>query len=145
MKRASGILLPVFSLSSNYGIGTFGKEAQSFILFLEKAHQSYWQMLPLNPTSYGDSPYQSFSAFALNPYFIDLDLLADDKLLTKTDLKTQNQNYEQWIDYGKIYHERFLILRKAYSKAIKNNYKNRLDKFVEEQKEWLKDYAIFMV
>ena len=124
MKRASGILLPVFSLSSNYGIGTFGKEAQSFILFLEKAHQSYWQMLPLNPTSYGDSPYQSFSAFALNPYFIDLDLLADDKLLTKTDLKTQNQNYEQWIDYGKIYHERFLILRKAYSKAIKNNYKN---------------------
>ncbi|WP_366777921.1 4-alpha-glucanotransferase [uncultured Clostridium sp.] len=71
--RKSGVLLPIFSLPSNYGIGTFGKEAYKFVDFLEKSKQSYWQILPVGPTSYGDSPYQSFSIFAGNPYFIDLD------------------------------------------------------------------------
>ena len=126
LTRSSGVLMHITSLPNAFGIGSFGQSAYDFVDFLVETKQTYWQILPLTTTSYGDSPYQSFSAFALNPYFIDLDLLADDKLLTKTDLKTQNQNYEQWIDYGKIYHESFLILRKAYSKAIKNNYKKSL-------------------
>ena len=73
--RTSGILMPIFSLPSNHGIGTFGKEAYNFVDFLVKGGQTYWQLLPLNPTNYGDSPYQSFSSFAGNPYFIDLDML----------------------------------------------------------------------
>ena len=74
MSKSLGVLAPVFSLPSNYGIGTFGKASYDFVDFLNKSKVKYWQMLPLNPTSYGDSPYQSFSAFALNPYFIDLDI-----------------------------------------------------------------------
>ena len=81
MKRGAGILLPVFSLPTKYGIGTFGKEAFDFVDFLEETKQSYWQLLPTNPTGYGDSPYQSFSAFALNPYFIDLEKLILEGLL----------------------------------------------------------------
>ena len=75
MKRASGVLLPVASLPSEYGIGAFSKEAYKFVKMLKKAGQSYWQILPLGPTGYGDSPYQSFSTFAGNPYFIDLNTL----------------------------------------------------------------------
>ena len=82
MKRASGVLLPVFSLPSKYGIGCFSKEAYKFIDQLKEAGQSYWQILPLGPTSYGDSPYQSFSTFAGNPYFIDLEELIQRDLLT---------------------------------------------------------------
>ena len=85
--RSAGILLPIFSLPSKYGIGTLGKEAYRFVDFLVKADQTYWQVLPIGPTSYGDSPYQSFSSFAGNPYFIDLDLLVKDHLLEKKDLK----------------------------------------------------------
>ena len=84
--RKSGIILPIFSLPSNYGIGTFGKEAYRFVDFLEKAQVNYWQILPVGPTSYGDSPYQSFSTFAGNPYFIDLDMLVEDKLLKKEEI-----------------------------------------------------------
>ena len=76
--RKSGVLLPVSAIPSQYGIGAFSREAYTFIDLLEKAGQSYWQILPLGPTSYGDSPYQSFSTFAGNPYFIDLELLAGD-------------------------------------------------------------------
>ena len=79
--RTSGILLPIFSLPNSYGIGTLGKEAYDFVDFLEKCHQTYWQVLPIGPTSYGDSPYQSFSVFAGNPYFIDFDLLKEEGLL----------------------------------------------------------------
>ena len=81
MNRSAGILMPIFSLPSPYGIGTLGREAYAFADFLRAAGQRYWQLLPLGPTSYGDSPYQSFSSFAGNPYFIDLDLLAEDGLL----------------------------------------------------------------
>ena len=81
--RSAGILLPISSLPSDYGIGTLGKEAYRFVDFLVKANQSYWQVLPVGHTSYGDSPYQSFSSFAGNPYFIDLDLLEEDGLLVK--------------------------------------------------------------
>ena len=83
MKRASGVLMPVFSLPSKYGIGCFSKEAYKFVDQLKKAGQSYWQILPLGPTGYGDSPYQSFSTYAGNPYFIDLKTLVKEGLLTK--------------------------------------------------------------
>ena len=86
MKRSSGIIMHIASLPGKYGIGTFGKEAYEFSDFLKKAHQKYWQILPLGQTSYGDSPYQSFSAFAGNPYFIDFDILEKDGLLKKEDL-----------------------------------------------------------
>jgi len=145
MNRGSGILLPVFSLSSRYGIGTFGKESHSFVLFLEKAGQTYWQMLPLNPTSYGDSPYQSFSAFALNPYFIDLDELVKEGILTPNDLKNQTKHYESFVDYGRLYVERFKVLRTAYNKALKTEIRTKLDKFLQEENKWLIDYSMFMV
>ena len=101
--RKSGIILPIFSLPSNYGIGTFGKEAYRFVDFLEKAQVNYWQILPVGPTSYGDSPYQSFSTFAGNPYFIDLDMLVEDKLLKKEEIKrsavriTSIQKIRMWL------------------------------------------------
>ena len=95
MKRASGILLPVASLPSKYGIGCFSKEAYTWIDQLKEAGQSYWQILPLAPTSYGDSPYQSFSSFAGNPYFIDLELLAEDGLLDKKELDALKQRRER--------------------------------------------------
>ena len=85
MQRGSGILLHLSSLPSPYGIGTMGKEAYAFVDFLEQAGQKYWQLLPVGPTSYGDSPYQSFSTFAGNPYFIDFDLLAEEGSLQKSD------------------------------------------------------------
>ena len=84
--RTSGILMPIFSLPSKYGIGTLGKEAYNFIDFLKQAGQTYWQILPIGVTSFGDSPYQSFSSYAGNPYFIDLDLLIEDGLLKKEDV-----------------------------------------------------------
>ena len=85
--RTSGVLMPISSLPSPYGIGTMGKAARKFVDFLVKGGQTYWQILPICPTSYGDSPYQSFSSFAGNPYFIDLEYLCKDKLLTKAEKK----------------------------------------------------------
>ncbi|MBQ2152920.1 MAG: 4-alpha-glucanotransferase, partial [Clostridia bacterium] len=88
MSRAAGILMPITSLPTNYGIGTIGKEAYEFADFLKGAGQKYWQILPVGPTSYGDSPYQSFSTFAGNPYMIDLDILISEKLLLEEEVKT---------------------------------------------------------
>lgn len=93
MKRSSGILMPIFSLPSPYGIGTMGKAAYEFADFLHRAGQRYWQMLPIGPTSYGDSPYQSFSTFAGNPYFIDLDMLVEDGLLRKDEIAGYKLGY----------------------------------------------------
>lgn len=113
--RECGILLPVASLPSKYGIGAFSKEAYEFIDLLKKAGQHYWQILPLGPTGYGDSPYQSFSAFAGNPYFIDLDELVKEGLLTKTECEAVDfGNDPRDIDYEKMYFNRFPLLRKAY-------------------------------
>ena len=98
--RACGVLLPIFSLSSEYGIGAFSKEAYEFVDFLEKAGQSYWQILPLGPTSYGDSPYQSFSTFAGNPYFIDITELISEGFLAKEEAdKYDFGGSEEYIDY----------------------------------------------
>ena len=115
MTRAAGVLLPVSSLPSKYGIGNFGQAAREWVDFLVQAEQRYWQVLPLGPTSFGDSPYQSCSAFAGNPYFIDLDLLAADGLLTKKDYANINWGGDAAkVDYGTLYEKRFTVLRKAY-------------------------------
>lgn len=115
--RECGMLLPVASLPSKYGIGAFSKEAYEFIDLLKKAGQHYWQILPLGPTGYGDSPYQSFSAFAGNPYFIDLDVLTEESLLTETECEAMDFGKNpRDIDYGKIYENRFPLLRKAYGR-----------------------------
>ena len=111
MKRASGILLPVFSLPSKYGIGCFSKEAYQWIDQLKEAGQSYWQILPLTPTTYGDSPYQSYSSFAGNPYFIDLEALIEEGVLTEEECEEadfgDNANY---VEYEKLNENRFELL-----------------------------------
>lgn len=141
--RKSGIIFPIFSLPSNYGIGTFGVEAYNFIDFLEKANQSYWQILPLGPTSYGDSPYQSFSTFAGNPYFIDLDLLTKDGLLKQEEIDSIDFGKDnRYIDYGKIYLSRYKVLKIAFNRFNKNN--KEYEEFKESNKFWIYDYALFM-
>ena len=114
--RECGILLPIASLPSKYGIGTFSKEAYEFVDQLKEAGQNYWQILPLTPTGYGDSPYQSFSAFAGNPYFIDLDQLAEQGLLTEEECREADCGQdERYVNYEAVYNTRFLALRKAGS------------------------------
>ena len=120
MKRASGVLLPVFSLPSKYGIGCFSKEAYKFIDQLKEAGQSYWQILPLGPTGYGDSPDQFFSTYAGNPYFIDLKTLIKEGLLTKKECKVYDFGEQaDSIDYEKIYNSRFKVLKKAFEATCK--------------------------
>ena len=102
--RASGILMPVFSLPGPFGIGTLGSEATAFVDFLAEAKQTYWQILPIGPTGYGDSPYQSFSAFAGNPYFIDFRLLAADGYLTAEEIPAAQP--VSTVDYGALYNQR---------------------------------------
>ena len=115
--RECGMLLPVASLPSRYGIGAFSKEAYEFIDQLKRAGQQYWQILPLGPTGYGDSPYQSFSAFAGNPYFIDLTELIKEGLLTEEECEqTDFGDDPREIDYEKLYHNRFPLLKKAYGR-----------------------------
>ena len=141
MKRASGILLPVFSLPSPYGIGNLGKSAYAFTDFLSEAGQSYWQVLPIGPTSYGDSPYQSFSSFAGNPYFIDLEKLCERGLLEDGELQSAREE-DGRIDYGRLYARRYPLLKKAYERAKERGESE--DAFLSVQGDWLSDYALFM-
>lgn len=142
--RASGILLPIFSLPSSYGIGTFGAEAFKFVDFLKKAGQKYWQMLPIGPISYGDSPYQSFSSFAGNPYFIDLDLLCDEGLLVDDDYSMIDWGTEEeYVDYAKIFNKRFEVLAIAFKNGYERD-KTKIDVFRAESVAWIEDYALFM-
>ena len=142
--RASGILMPVFSLPSRYGIGSFSKSAYQFVDMLKKAGQKYWQILPLCPTSYGDSPYQSFSTYAGNPYFIDLDQLIEEKLLTRKECQACGFGHDpQDIDYGKLYENRFKLLRKAYERANVGE-DQEFEAYRRENAWWLDDYALFM-
>lgn len=142
--RSSGVLMPISSLPSPYGIGTLGKAAEKFADFLEKAGQKYWQILPICPTSYGDSPYQSFSSFAGNPYFIDLEFLCKDKLLTKKECESypwgENPHY---VDYGIMYQSRYKLLKKAYARFMKNE-PDDFGPFCDEESDWLEEYALFM-
>lgn len=142
MKRSAGILLPIASLPSNYGIGTLGKAAYDFVDFLVEAKQTYWQVLPLGPTSYGDSPYQSFSTYAGNPYFVDLDMLYEEGLLEKSDLKDVVVEDDNYIDYGWLFNNRFSILYKAYLKGIKKDNKE-FDEFIKDNQN-LQEYALYM-
>jgi 4-alpha-glucanotransferase len=142
--RKAGILMPITSLPSPYGIGTMGEAAREFVRFLHKAGQSYWQILPICPTSYGDSPYQSFSSYAGNPYMIDLDELSEAGLLEKDEYKNidWDSNPEK-ADYGLLYNRRFGVLRKA-AKTAEEKYQTELTEFRKENHKWLSDYALFM-
>lgn len=142
--RKNGVLMHLSSLPGDTGIGTMGKEAYEFVDFLEKSGQSLWQLLPVVPTSYGDSPYASYSTFAGNPYFIDLDMLAKQGYLKPEEYKDLNWGDDpENVDYGLIYETRFPVLRKAARRVLASqpeDYKT----FVEANKDWLPDYALFM-
>ena len=144
MERSSGILLPISSLPSPYGIGTLGQEARDFVDFLAKAKQRWWQILPVGPTSYGDSPYQSFSAYAGNPYFIDLEHLIEIGLLQREDVESCDWGSDPArVDYAKIYESRFDLLAQASRKGWER-YSRDIEAFVNQNKSWLPDYALFM-
>ena len=143
-QRGSGVLMHISSLPGPYGIGTLGKNAYQFIDFLREAGQSYWQILPVCPTSYGDSPYQSFSTFAGNPYFIDFELLEKDGLISKSDYEGidwgSNKSY---VDYGLLYvkrHELFAKIQEYFEKNTPSDYKA----FCKKNAWWLNDFALFM-
>ncbi len=142
--RASGVLLPIFSIPSKYGIGAFSKEAYEFVDFLAAAGQKYWQILPLGPTGYGDSPYQSFSTYAGNPYFIDLEELIQKGWLTEKECEACDLgDNESYVDYEKMYYGRFPLLKKAFE----NSGIEKDEDFIRFQKEnemWLSDYALYM-
>ncbi|MBQ5952358.1 MAG: 4-alpha-glucanotransferase [Lachnospiraceae bacterium] len=142
--RESGVLLPVSSLPSPYGIGTMGESAYRFVDFLKAAGQSWWQILPLTPTGYGDSPYASFSTFAGNPYLIDLDRLAEAGLLEKAELAGIDWGHDpERVDYGKMFENRFRVLREAFERG-RERLAGELAAFRAENASWLEDYALFM-
>lgn len=144
MKRTAGILLPISSLPSRYGIGCFSKSAYDFVDWLRKAGQTYWQILPLGPIGYGDSPYQSFSTFAGNPYFISLEALISEEVLTAEECDAVDFGEKaDDIHYEKLYKNRYPLLRKAYERSsIAEN--PDYQKFLKENTWWLSDYALFM-
>ena len=145
--RRAGVLLPVSSLPGKYGIGTFGKAAYDWVDYLKASGQSLWQILPLGPTGYGDSPYQSFSTFAGNPYFIDLEKLIEEKLVTQAECDALDWGgSERYVDYEKMFTSRFAILRKAYSRALRNGLltDKAFMSFCRKNKSWLDDYALYM-
>ena len=144
MKRSCGILLPVFALPSPYGIGTLGQAAYDFVDFLRQAGQSWWQMLPLGPTGYGDSPYQSFSSYAGNPYFIDLDLLRRDGLLTAQEIASLAWGSDPArVDYAALYENRFVLLQKAAERGWARD-REEVQLFTLQNAHWLPDYALYM-
>ena len=140
--RKSGILMHISSLPGPYGIGSMGKSSYDFVDFLVSAGQSYWQILPLNPTGYGDSPYQSFSTFAGNHYLIDLDTLADQGLLTSEELGSVDwSSSEGRVDFGLLYNQRSRLLKLAHGRFEETaEYRD----FVRDNSLWLEDYALFM-
>lgn len=142
--RRSGILMAISSIPSAYGIGTFSKEAYRFVDFLQEAGQKLWQILPLGPTGYGDSPYQSFSTFAGNPYYIDLEKLTEEGLLEKAEADACDfGSHPEYVDYEKIYLSRFTVLKKAFERfrtAVRPAY----NEFLRDNADWLEDYAFYM-
>ena len=144
MKRTAGILLPITSLPSRYGIGCFSKSAYDFIDWLKEAGQTYWQILPLGPTSYGDSPYQSFSTFAGNPYFISLETLIAEGVLTREECQSADfGDTPDDIQYEKMYRARYPLLYKAYERSHICDDPD-YQQFTGENNWWLSDYALFM-
>ena len=144
MIRSAGVLMPVTSLPSPYGVGTLGKAAEEFIDFLADAGQTYWQMLPLGPTGYGNSPYQALSSYAGSTYLIDLDELIDQGLLKKEEVTAVKwQKHKDAVDYGLLYNERNKVLKLAADRLPLLHPQEYFD-FAEREKDWLKDYAVFM-
>lgn len=142
MTRAAGVLLPVSSLPSKYGIGTFGQAARDWVDFLTRAKQRYWQVLPMGPTSFGDSPYQSYSAFAGNPLFIDLELLCRKGLLKKGRCKRTDWGADRsYVDYDTVRAGREKLLRKAFENFTDQK---ALARFRKQNKSWVEDYALYM-
>jgi 4-alpha-glucanotransferase len=144
LNRGAGILMPISALPSPYGIGTLGRESYEFIDFLYRAGYQYWQVLPVGPTSFGDSPYQSFSAFAGNPYFIDFNYLVEEKLISEKEINTYEwQEFQDFVDYSKIYEGRFQVLKSAF---LRSNHKESKEyrEFCEDSEFWLDDYSLYM-
>lgn len=144
MQRSSGILMPVFSLPSPYGIGTLGQAARTFVDFLKAAGQTWWQILPVGPTGYGDSPYQSFSAYAGNPYLIDLDLLREDGLLTQAEIDSAFWGAEPcqsglWGSISEPAGGAFIACHRGWERDAE-----AVAQFSAENRNWLPDYALFM-
>ena len=144
MSRAAGILMPISSLPGKYGIGCFSSKAYEFVDWLADAGQTFWQILPIHPTSYGDSPYQSFSTFAGNPYFIDLEALIAEGVLTRSECDGMDfGDFDNDIDYAQLYQNRYILLTMAYERSdISRN--PEYQRFLAENGWWLSDYALFM-
>lgn len=143
-KRSNGILLHISSLPGEYGIGDFGKGAYAFVDFLEKSGVNHWQILPLGITGYGDSPYQSFSAFAGNPYFIDFDDLINLGFLRREEIAQANLNKNPGsIDYLHLYEVKLELLRKAYDRG-KDVLKSELEEYYQDNSAWLQEFALYM-
>ena len=154
--RESGILFPIFSLPSRFGIGSFSREAYDFVDFLEQAGQGCWQILPIGPTGFGNSPYQPLSAFAGNPYFISPEVLISKGLLTWEECQELSFGQdEERVDYGALYENRYTLLKKAYARFMENRTTKTAEKetagaedpytaYLEKEAYWLEDYALFM-
>ncbi|MBR1456783.1 MAG: 4-alpha-glucanotransferase [Oscillospiraceae bacterium] len=144
MERSSGVLMAMSSLPSPYGIGTMGKSAYRFVDFLKSAGQRYWQLLPLGPTSYGDSPYSSFSTFAGNPYFIDPDRLVRQGLLRRKEIESFDWGTDpRHVDYGRLYAGRYRLLRMAFARG-REKLAEPVAAFRRENAAWLENYALYM-
>jgi 4-alpha-glucanotransferase len=143
-ERAAGILLHPTSLPGKFGIGDLGKEAYRFVDFLEAARQTIWQVFPLGPTGYGDSPYQSFSAFAGNPLLISPEKLKDEGLLSDEDLTSIPDYDPHQIDYGSVIDYKYSLLKKAYENFRNKKTSREFEKFIKDNSDWLDDYALFM-
>ncbi|AKL96832.1 4-alpha-glucanotransferase MalQ [Clostridium aceticum] len=144
INRSSGILMHITSLPSPYGIGSLGREACEFVDFLEAAGQKFWQVLPITMAGYGDSPYQSLSTFAGNPLFIDLKLLEEEGLLTEQDLEGIDfGNNEEKVDYNKVFANKLPLLKKTFLKG-KEKYKEEIEDFRQNHREWIEDYGLYM-
>ena len=142
--RSAGVLMPITSLPSPWGIGTLGRSAREFLDFLAESGQTYWQLLPIGPTGYGDSPYQPFSSYAGNPYLIDLDDLAKVGLLLPEEYQgIQWSTNPARVDYGLLYQKRFQVLKKAVDRLWANN-KQAVQCFCDKESCWLEDYSLFM-
>lgn len=144
-KRQSGVLMHISSLPGKYGIGSFGQSAYDFVDFLVRTKQRYWQILPLGTTSYGDSPYQSFSAFAGNTYFIDFDILIEEGLLNEADVKGADFGDDpRKVDYAKIFDARRPIMEKAVARFLKADDLSDYESFVKQNAAWLEVFAEYM-
>ena len=145
-ERCAGILLHPTSLPGKFGIGDLGKEAYKFVDFLVKAEQSLWQVFPLGPTGYGDSPYQCFSAFAGNPLLISPELLVEDGLLDQENINNYPDLFTSHIDFGKVIGLKTELLKKSYSifNDKRDNFTEEFNKFVNLNSSWLKDFSLFM-